>query len=124
MRKKSAIWNHKHYNLIHVDPNIANSIVSIKDSANICEKKLSSPVPSPKIFPHGTTSDPPAPSHESSEESVTPKANHMPRNSSPNAVSSLPADPDSDQSFSYSYLSDSSDSSDDNYSKIIQHMKK
>ena len=75
------------------------------------------PVPAPPIFPYGKASDPPSPSHESSEEIVTPKGNTLPHDNLPNLVPNLPDDPDSDPSLSDFSLSDSSDSSDDEYYK-------
>ena len=79
-----------------------------------------SQVPTPRtFFTHGTSSEPPLPSHESSVESVTPKVNPTPCNNPPNPVPNVPADPDSDPSSSYYYFLDSSDSSDDEYSKQI-----
>ena len=72
---------------------------------------LSSLVPAPRtVFTHGTASDPPSQSHDSSLEIVTPKGNHTPRNNQYNTVPNIPADLDSDPSFSDSSLSDSSNS--------------
>ena len=48
----------------------------------------------------------------------------MPRNHPPNSVPNVPADPDSHPSFSYYYLSYSSDSSENNYYKIMRRTKK
>ena len=48
---------------------------------------------------------------------MTPKGNPKPRKNPTNMVPSVPADPDSDPSFSDSSLSESSDSSDEDYYK-------
>ena len=48
---------------------------------------------------------------------MTTKLNPKPRYYPPNPVTNVPYDPDSDPSFSDSSLSDSSDSSDDEYYK-------
>ena len=94
-----------------------------------------SPVPDQQNFTFGTNEpgDPPPPSHESSEESMTPKpkiptpekypSNPTPRNNPPNLVPNIPAKPGSDTSLSYSPLMNSSYSSYDEYSKQIQHTK-
>ena len=52
-----------------------------------------------------------------SSESVTPKVIPNTRNNPPNLVLYVPAEPDSEPSFSYSSLSESSDSSEDEYYK-------
>ena len=75
------------------------------------------------IFTYGRASDPPSLSHDSPEESVTPKVNPKPFDNSLNTVPNLPEDPDSDPSSSDSSLPDLSDSSDDKYYKILQHTK-
>ena len=46
------------------------------------------------IFTHGKSSDPPAPSHDSSAEIVAPKDNPKPRNNPPNMEPNVPAEPD------------------------------
>ena len=74
-----------------------------------------SPVPASPIFFYGRASYSPSKSHDSSAESLTPKGNPTPRNNSPNMVLNLPSDPDSDPILSDHSLSDSSDSSDDEY---------
>ena len=70
----------------------------------------------PQIFTYGKI-DPPSPSHESSAQIMTPNGNPMPHNNPHNPVPNVPADLDADTIFSYSSLSDSSDSSDDKYYK-------
>ena len=69
------------------------------------------------IFTYGKPSDPPPPSYDSSEESVTPKVNHTPHNNQHNTIQNVPANLDSDPGFSDSSLLDSFDSLDDDYSK-------
>ena len=61
--------------------------------------------------------------HDSSEESVTPKFSPTPLNNPPKLAQNIPAELDSDPILSDSSLSDLSDSSDDDYSKLIPHMK-
>ena len=82
------------------------------------------PVPASPIFTYGTTSDHRSPSHDSSAESVTPKGNPTSYNKPPNPVRKVIADPDSDPSSLDSSLSDSSDSSDDEYYKIRRRAKR
>ena len=67
-------------------------------------------VPASPIFTYGKSSDPPSPSHDSSEESVTPKVITKPRDNPPNIVPNVPADPDLDPSLSDLSSPDSSDS--------------
>ena len=55
---------------------------------------------------------------------MTPKGNPTPRNNPPNPALNVPADPDADPSLSDSPLSYPSDSSDGEYSKQNQCMKK
>ena len=55
---------------------------------------------------------------------MTPQGINKPHDKPPNPVLYVPADPDSDQIFSYYSLSESSDSSDDKYNKRRQHKKK
>ena len=69
-------------------------------------------LPAQRTFNCGTI-DPPLPSYESSTESMTPKGNPTPCKNPPYPVSNVPADLDSDPSLSYSSLSHSSDSFDD-----------
>ena len=132
-------WNHKDSELIHVDPNHTNSnqpipanltdIGSIHDSADICsiENILTSPVhypvPTPPICFYGRARYPLSPLHDSSEDSVTPKVNPKPRGNPPNPVPKVLDDPDSNPSLSDSSFSESDDSSDDEYYKIIQSAK-
>ena len=78
---------------------------------------LLSPVPDPQIFTYGTASDPWSPSHDLSAESVTPKGNPTPWNKPHNPVPNIPSDPDSDPILSDYSLSDSFDSSEDEYYK-------
>ena len=80
-------------------------------------------LPAPWKFAYGKVRDPPSPSHDSSAESVTPKGNPMTRNNPPNPVPNVPVDPDSDQISSDSYLSDSSESSENKYFKQIRCTK-
>ena len=54
---------------------------------------------------------------------MTPQGNPTPQNNPPNPLSNVPSDPYLDQSLSDSYSLDSSDSSDDKYSKRRQHTK-
>ena len=116
-------------------PADSTNIISINHSANIhtIEKILILPVhlvltppsvPASPIFYYGIASDPPSPSHDSSSESVTPKLNPLPRNNPPNMVPNITVEPDSDPISSYSSLSDSYDSSDNEYYKRIQRAKK
>ena len=104
-------------NLIQPIPADSTNIGSIYDSANICaiEKILASPVHSlvnaSLIFTYGSASDPPSPSHESPEESVTPKVITKSQDNPTNSVPYLPYDLDSDPSSQYSSSSESSDSS-------------
>ena len=51
-------------------------------------------VPAPRTFTYGKASDPRSPSHDSSEESVTPKGNTTTCNNPPNTVPNIPNDPD------------------------------
>ena len=76
------------------------------------------------IFTYGKPSDPPPPSYDSSEESVTPKVNPTPHNNQHNTIQNVPANLDSDPGFSDSSLLDSFDSSYDEYSKQGQLTKK
>ena len=106
-------------------PTPANStnISSIHDSYDICAiEKISamlvhSPVHSSPIFNYWNTSNPPSLPHYSSTESVTPKGIPTPHDNPPNPVPYVPADPDSDPGLSYSSMSNSYDSSDDEYYK-------
>ena len=144
-RKNSVIWNHKDSNSIHTDKNHTNSnkiipydytnIVSINDLTGICamEKIFPSPVnlvrtPStvhaPQIFIYWTSSDSRSSSYESSAETVTPKGNPTPRNNPTNMVPNVPDDPESNPGLSYSSSSDSSDLSDNDYSKQVWRTKK
>ena len=82
------------------------------------------PVPASPIFTYGRASDPPSLSHDSPEESVTPKVNPKPFDNSLNTVPNLPEDPDSDPSSSDSSLPDLSDSSYDKYYKQRRRAKK
>ena len=104
------------------------NIGSIHDSANICaiENILTSPVhlvhtpttlPTSPIFNYGRESYPLSPSHDSSEESVTPKGNPKPHDNPSNPVPNVLADPDSDPSLSDFSSSNSSDSPDNKYYK-------
>ena len=69
-------------------------------------------VTAPLKFIYWTAIDHPSPSHDSSEESVTPKGNLTPRKNPPNMVTNVGYYPYLDPS-----LSDSSDLSDDKYYK-------
>ena len=123
--ENSVIWYHKYSNLIHVDQNHDNSyqpipddltnILSINDSADICviEKILfflvhfiHTPylVPAPPILTFGTVSDPRSSLHDTSAEIVIHKGNTTSHNNPPNLVTNIPADLDSDPSFSDSSL--------------------
>ena len=129
-RENSVIWNHIYSDSIHVNPkhNKSNQLVP-DNSTNIgtinnlsdiheIEKMLSSPIPTPQtFFNYGRSSDPPSTLHDLPEESVTAKGNSTSYNNPPNLVPTIPADPDSYISSSYSSLSYSSDSSDYEYSK-------
>ena len=87
--------------------------------------RVTNPNPNPNPNPkNGSESEPPSPPHDSSVESVTPKGNHKPRNNPPNPVPNVPSDPDSDPSLSHHSLSESYDSSDDEYYKLRQRAKK
>ena len=102
--------------MIHVDPNhtksnqpiTANStnIISINDSANICEieKIFEYPVHSlvhvSPIFNYVIASDPPSPLYDTPAESVKPTGNPNPYNNPPNTAPNVAADPYSDPSFS------------------------
>ena len=112
-----------HTDLNQPIPVDSKNIGSIHDSANICalENILASPVHSPvqasPIFTHGIASDPMSPSHDSSAESVTPKLIYKPGDNPPNLVLYVPSDPDSYPILSYYSLSESSNSSDNEYYK-------
>ena len=125
--------------MIHIDPNHTDltqpipvdltKIGSIHDSDNIwaVNKILASPVHYPvhasRRFTYGSASDPPSPPYDSSAESVTPRGNPKPFHNPPNTVLNIPDNPYSDPSLSYHYLSESSDSSDNEYYKQIPHAK-
>ena len=71
------------------------------------------------IFTYGSASEPPSPLNELSAESVIPKKlNPKTHKNPPNPVLYVPADPDPDSSLSDS-SSGLSDSSDDDYYKLI-----
>ena len=57
----------------------------------------------PQIFTYAT-SDPPLPSHVSSEEIVSFKSNPNPCKNTPNPVLNVPADPDSDTFFRFFFI--------------------
>ena len=83
-----------------------------------------SPVPVPRIFTYGISSDPQSPPHDSSEEILTPKGNYTSHNNPTNPVPKVPEDLDSDPGSSDSSSLDSSDSSDDEYYKQRRRAKK
>ena len=124
---------YKKSDLVHADPNHTKSnqpipayfpnIGSIHDSSYISaiEKILAMTVhylvhASP-IFTYGRASDPPSPSHDSSEESVPPKGNPKLCNNPINPVLYVSADPELDPSLKYSSSLYSSDSSYNKYYK-------
>ena len=74
-------------------------------------------VPASPIFSYVSASDPTSQSHDSSEESMTPKGIPNPHYKPPNPVPCVPYDPDLEPSWSDYSLSESSDSLDDNYYK-------
>ena len=76
------------------------------------------------IFTYKGASDPLSSPHYFLEKSVALKINLKPHNNPPNPLPNVPADPDSDPSFSDSSLSKSSDSLDKNYYKQRQRAKK
>ena len=84
---------------------------------------LSSPVPAPRIITYGTASHPQSPLHNSSAETVTPRGNPRTRKNLSNSVPDVPAEPDSDPSYSDFSSSDSSDSPDDTYYKRRRRAK-
>ena len=102
---------------------------SIYDSYDIhaIDKILASPVNSPvqysRIFNYVSASDPLWPPYDSSAESETHRVNTKTRNNPPNLVTNVPSDPYSDQSLSYSSLSESYDSSEDGYYKQKRRAK-
>ena len=122
-------WSQKDTDFIYVDPNYTDlnqhilddstNIGSIHYSANIgaIEKILESPVhflvhASP-IYTYRSASEPLSPLHDSSGKSWTPKVYHNPCNNPPNPAKYVPTALESHPILSCSFLSDSSDSSDD-----------
>ena len=85
---------------------------------------MPSPVPATPIILYRKVRYSLSPSQHFSAERVTPKENPMPRNNPLNLEPNVPADTDSDLSFSYSSLLDSSESSDDEYYKRRRRTKK
>ena len=119
--------------MIHVNPNHSNlnqlipadsknigsfhNLDNIYAILNILALPVHYPVHASSIFTYGIASDPPSPRHDSLAENVTPKVNHKLREDTSNPLPNVPADPDSDPGLSYSSMSNSYDSSDDEYYK-------
>ena len=119
----SIYADQNHTNSIQQIPDDSKNIGSIHDSAdipaieNILDYSVHYPVPASQIFLYGSASDPLSLLHDSSSEIVTPKVIPNQCSNPPNPLPYIPADPDSDPSFSDSSLSNSSDSSENEYYK-------